>query len=181
LAIANAQWPMMWPTPYPMTTALRMGGTDGSYLHLPVVPRGEHKSPKFLPPVASPNLAGYESVDDGTTSGYGEISTVERNPQTGEVIAVASNSGETRYPWGSETYRERIEHRTSDTHPEKTSMTGTHHLQVSLPGRVLLWEAQLDFRSDLHNFYYFYVRKLSENGELVREKSWTKTVPRDFQ
>jgi predicted acyl esterase len=181
LAIANAQWPMMWPTPYLMTTSLRLGGTDGSYLDLPVVPRGESRAPGFRSPTESPRLAGFESVDDGTTSGYGEISSVERNPQTGEVVAVASNSGETRYPWGSETYRERIEHRTSDAHPENTSMTGTHQLEVSLPGRILRWEAELEFRSDRQNFHYFYVRKLFENGKLLREKSWTRSIPRDFQ
>jgi putative CocE/NonD family hydrolase len=181
LAIANAQWPMMWPTPYLMTTSLRLGGTDGSYLDLPVVPRGESRAPGFRSPTESPRLAGFESVDDGTTSGYGEISSVERNPQTGEVVAVASNSGETRYPWGSETDRERIEHRTSDAHPENTSMTGTHQLEVSLPGRILRWEAELEFRSDRQNFHYFYVRKLFENGKLLREKSWTRSIPRDFQ
>ena len=25
LAVNNAQWPMLWPTPYPMTTALQLG------------------------------------------------------------------------------------------------------------------------------------------------------------
>ena len=26
LAVNNAQWPMLWPTPYPMTTELHLGG-----------------------------------------------------------------------------------------------------------------------------------------------------------
>jgi predicted acyl esterase len=181
LAVANAQWPMLWPTPYLMTTSLFLDGKNGTFVDLPVVPQGSHRSPAFLHPVESPALSGYESIDTGTSSGYGELSSIERNPQTGEVTAVATNTGATRYPWGTETYHERIEHRTSDAHPENTSMTGTHRLEVTLPGRVLLWEAELSFRSDLENFYYDYVRKLSEDGKLVREKTWTKTVPRDFQ
>ena len=26
VAVNNAQWPMIWPTPYPMTTTLAIGG-----------------------------------------------------------------------------------------------------------------------------------------------------------
>ncbi len=134
-----------------------------------------------MPPTESPQLAGFESIDTGTSSGYGEISSVDRNPQTGEVIVTATNDGATRYPWGTETYRETIEHRTSDAHPENTSMTGSHRMEVTLEDRVLVWQADLIFTSDLENFHYRYTRRLEENGELVREKTWTDTIPRDFQ
>lgn len=180
-AVTNAQWPMLWPTPYPMTTTLRLGGADGSHVVLPVVPPGDRESPTFLQPQPDPRYPGYESIDTGTSSGYGEISSVDRNPQTGEVVATATNSGATRYPWGTETYHESIEHKTSDKHPENTSMTGTHRMEVKLEGRTLLWEGNLSFTSDLKNFYYKYTRKISENGELVREKSWQETIRRDHQ
>jgi predicted acyl esterase len=178
-AVANAQWPMLWPTPYAMTTSLQLG--HDSYLALPVVPPGKSSAPNFLPPAESPDLPGYESLDTGTSSGYGEVSSVDRNPQTGETTVTATNTGATRYPWGTETYRESIEHKTSDSHPENTSMTGTHRMEVTLPGRLLLWEAELVFRSDTDNFYYHYVRRVSENGTTVREKTWNDTIPRDFQ
>jgi putative CocE/NonD family hydrolase len=180
-AVANAQWPMMWPTPYAMTSSLELGSEEGSRLVLPIVPAGDRPTPKFLPPAESPSMPGFRSIDSGTSSGYGEISSVDRNPQTGEVTVTATNTGAYEYPWGTETYREAIEHKTSDSHPENTSMTGTHRLEVTLPERVILWEAELDFRSDLDNFYYHYVRRVSENGELVREKTWDETIPRDFQ
>ena len=97
------------------------------------------------------------------------------------MTATAINSGATKYPWGTETYRETIKHKTSDAHPENTSMTGTHRLEVQLEGRTLLWEGKLSFSSDRENFYYRYSRKISENGQTVREKSWRETMPRDFQ
>ncbi len=180
-AVANTQWPMMWPTPYPMTTDLHLGGRDGSYVELPIVPLGDQPVPAFLPIAESPTLAGFESLDTGTSSGYGEVSSVDRNPQTGEVTLKATNSGATRFPWGTQTYRETIEHKTSDANPEKTSMTGTHRLEVTLPNRVLLWEAELSFASDLENFHYHYFRRVSENNKVVREKAWADTIPRDFQ
>jgi uncharacterized protein len=181
-AVNNAQWPMLWPTPYKMTTSLKLGGREGSRVLLPVVPPEDRPAPEFLSPVEDPKLEGYESLDTGTSSGYGEISSVDRNPQTGEVRVLATNTGGQRYPWGTETYRETIEHRTSDDDPDETSVLGTHRMEVMLDnGRVLLWEAELSFRSDLHNFYYKYTRRLKENGKRIREKTWVDTIPRDHQ
>ena len=126
-------------------------------------------------------MPGYEALDLGTSSGYGEVSSVDRNPQTGEVKITATNTGAYRYPWGTETYRETIEHRTSDDHPENTSVKGTHVMQVRLEDRVLTWEAELDFSSNADNFHYRYFRRLSRDGEVVREKHWDETIPRDYQ
>ena len=181
LAVANAQWPMLWPTPYPMTTSLYLGGSDGAHLLLPVVPYEKRPVPSFLPTEKSPELPGFESLDEGTTSGYGEISSVDRNPQTGRVTVTATNGGGMRYPWGTERYQESIVHETTDDQPENTSVRGEHWMEVELGGRTLVWEAELLFRSDLENFYYTYTRRLLENDQLVREKTWQDTIPRDFQ
>ena len=48
-------------------------------------------------------------------------------------------------------------------------------------GRVLRWESELSFESDAGNFHYRYTRRLFRNGELLRERTWTETIPRDFQ
>jgi hypothetical protein len=179
LAVNNAMWPMLWPTPEPMTTALML---QASRLALPVVPYEARPVPDFLPPSADdPRFAGVESIEGGTVSGYGEISSVERNPQTGSVVARATNGSGTRYPWGEERSQETIRYEVSDGHPADAKMTGTHRIEVSLPGRRLVWEAELDFRSDRENFYYSYYRRLTENGKPVREKSWKETIPRDYQ
>jgi hypothetical protein len=181
VAINNAQWPMMWPTPHAMTTSLQLGRRNGTHILLPVVPAGDRPAPVFLPPAASPEMPGFETIETGTSSGYGEISSVDRNPQTGEVKVLATNGGGTRYPWGTETYRETIEHRTSDEHPENTSVKGSHRMEVTLEDRVLLWEAELSFTSDRENFHYEYTRRLTEDGRKLRERTWTDTIPRDHQ
>jgi hypothetical protein len=181
LSVSNAQWPMFWPTPHPLTTTLYLGGEDGTHVVLPVVPPGERPRPSFLPPETDPELPGFETLEDETTSGYGEVASIERNPQTGVVKVRATNAGGTRYPWGVSRYEESIVHETSDAHPERTSMRGEHRMTVELPGRTLVWEAALWFTSDLEHFSYKYTRRLLENGTLVREKTWTDTIPRDFQ
>jgi putative CocE/NonD family hydrolase len=179
LAVNNAMWPMLWPTPEPMTSTLVL---DASRLALPVVPYEARPVPDFLPPSKDdPNFAGVESIEGGTVSGYGEISSVERNPQTGMVVARATNGSGTRYPWGEERSQETIRYEVDDNRPAEAKMTGTHRIEVDLPGRRLVWEAELDFRSDRENFYYSYYRRLTENGKPVREKSWKETIPRDHQ
>jgi putative CocE/NonD family hydrolase len=179
LAINNAQWPMLWPTPQPMTTQLRLGG---SRLSLPVVPFEKRPVPDFLPPAKDdPQYAGVESLEGGTVSGYGEISSVERNPQTGTAVAKATNQYGTRYPWGTERIHETIRYEINDNAPADAGVTGTHRMEVELPGRTLIWDAELTFRSDRENFLYTYRRRLTENGKLVREKTWRETIPRDYQ
>ena len=179
LAINNAQWPMLWPTPEPMTTSLYLGGA--SRLSLPVVPFEKRPVPAFLPPASDPQFAGYETLEGGTTSGYGEISSVDRNPQTGSAVATATNGGGTRFPWGTERTLETIRHEVRDDAPADASVLGTHRMEVDLPGRKLVWDAELSFRSDRENFHYSYRRRLSENGKTLREKTWNRIIPRDYQ
>ena len=178
LAVNNAQWPMLWPTPYLMTTQLQLGT---SRLALPVVPFEKRPVPDYLPPATDPVFAGVESIESGTTSGYGEISSVDRNPQTGTVVAKATNGSGTRYPWGTEQVLETIRYEINDRAPADATVTGTHRMQVELPGRTLVWDAELTFHSDRDNFFYSYRRRLSENGKPVREKTWNQTIPRDYQ
>jgi len=183
-AVSNAQWPMLWPSPTVVTSQLWLGeGGEGSRVVLPVVPPAERPRPRFLPPEPDPpGLDLYESLDDGTTSGYGEVSLVARNPQTGAARVVATSSGGERLPWGTERQTETITHETSDVHPENTSLKGEHRIEVDLDtGRRLVWEAELLFRSDATRFYYDYSRRLFENGVLIREKSWSDAFPRDHQ
>jgi hypothetical protein len=180
-AVNNAQWPMLWPTPYPMTTTLGLGGKNTTRLVIPVVPPGEWPQPNFLPPERDSEVPGFETLDAGNVSGYGEISSIDRNPKTGTTIVKATNSSGSRYPWGTKRFKETIEHRTSDDHPEATSVVGTYQMSVELEDRTLTWESEMSFRSDLENFHYDYTRRLSKDGEIIRERSWEDTIPRDYQ
>lgn len=181
LAVSNAQWPMIWPTPYPMTTALYLG-PEGSRLVLPVVPHADRPRPSYPPiPGREDRLPGYEALDAGTPSGYGEISSVDRNPRTGQAKVVATNASASRFPWGEERNSETITHEAEDGRPEKTSVRGEYATEVKLSGRTLRWESVVVFSSDRENFYYWSKRRLLENGELVREKVWERRIARDFQ
>jgi putative CocE/NonD family hydrolase len=181
LAVSNAQWPMLWPTPYAMTTTLALGGEDGARLALPVIPPGTWRSPGFRVPDPDPEVPGFDTLDAGNVSGYGEIRSVERDPVTGDALGVATNTGGERYPWGEERFEERIEHRTSDRDPARTSVTGTYVIEQRLADRLLHFEQDVLFRSDARNFHLRITRRARVDGELVHDRTWRETIPRDYQ
>jgi uncharacterized protein len=181
LAINNAMWPMLWPSRYPMTTSLQLGGADSTRVLLPVVPHEDRPKPSFLPPAKDPVLSGFGTLAEETTSGYGEISRVERDVATRSTKVVALNSGKTQYPWGTSQTEERITHQAQDDHPEAASVTGEYRTTLALKDRTLVFESNVTFRSDRDNFYYDSVRRLLKDGVLVREKAWKDVIPRDFQ
>jgi hypothetical protein len=164
-----------------MTTTLALGGDEGARVLLPVIPRGPETAPHFAPIESEDELPGFDTLDAGNVTGYAEIREAQIDPETGESVAVAANSGGYRYPWGVERFEERIEHRTHDQDPARTSMRGTYAIQLELASRVIRMEGNIWFRSDAQNFYLDFTRRMKENGEVVRERTWTETVPRDFQ
>jgi len=183
LSVSNAQWPMLWPTPYPTTTWLYLG-PDGTRFLLPVAPRdsSDRPAPAYLPiPEKTPRMPGYEAIAMETPSAYGEISSIERNPRSGRAVILATNNSAQRYPWGEERNTEKITHEAEDGHPEKASVRGEYSKEIKLPNRTLRFESVVTFSSDRESFRYQGTRKLFENGKLLREKSWDKAFPRDFQ
>jgi putative CocE/NonD family hydrolase len=181
LAISNSQWPMLWPTPYPAETTLAIGGDNGAQVVLPVIPPGGERAPEFAQSKPDPVLGGYETLDSGNITGYASITEMERDPDTGEAFGTAKNTGATRYPWGIERFEEEIEHRTSDTNPATTSVTGRYLLTQELEDRTLEFEQTVEFTSDEKNFRLKFHRWVDVDGERLREKTWDEVIPRDFQ
>jgi hypothetical protein len=180
-AVNDAQWPMLWTTPYPMTTTLAIGGETGARIVLPVVPPGKRPTPEFKAPSTDPSLPGYGSVDSGNISGYGEIQSIERDEATGNAFGVATNQTSYRYPWGLEHFEERLEHRTSDLNPAETSVTGIYALTEELKERTIRVEQNVVFKSDPKNFRMIFKRRIKVDGKVMHEKTWDEVFPRDFQ
>ena len=180
-AINNAQWPMLWPTPYQMTTMLAIGGVEGARVELPVVPPADRPVPKFKLPEEGPSLPDYASVDSGNVSGYAEIKSIQRDEQNGAAFGIATNATSFRYPWGLEHFEERLEHRTSDLNPAETSVIGIYAVAIDLNDRTIRMEQNVVFKSDLKNFHMNFIRRFKVNDETLHEKQWNETFPRDFQ
>lgn len=177
VAISNALWPMIWPTPYSMITSLQLGGAEGSRLVLPVVPIHGLPAPEFQAPEPA------EQRGDIHSSGElwpGEWTTTrdEINHKT-----AVNWHGETaaEYPWGKETDYESLTYNASDEHPEISSVQGEAKSVFELKGRVLTWQGHLLVTSDAQNFYYKYTRELLKDGTTIKQKTWQETIPRDHQ
>lgn len=178
VSISNAQWPMIWPTPFPMTTSLAIGGEDGSRLVLPVVPAHGATGPVPLsPPEPSEERKDIRSV------GYpwpGEW-TLLRDEARQRATVVWKGKSETHYPWGKETDYEKMTYELEDAHPETNAVHGEAETVYELQGPTLTWRGHLSVTSDAKDFFYKYTREVLRDGHLVKQKTWEETIPRDHQ
>jgi len=78
-------------------------------------------------------------------------------------------------------HQDKLRFEVKDAHPEIASAHGEGEADVDLPDRKLCWTVTLDVRSDKTNFYYKFRRRLRKNGQVIREKTWQETIPRDHQ
>ena len=177
LSVSNALWPMIWPTPYAMTTTLQLGGEAGSRLTLPLVPLSMYAAPQFAPPEPS------EERSDIKDEGYpwpGDWKT-ERDEVNAKTKVTWSGQSEETYPWGKETDSERITYLADDNHPETSSVQAEAEIVMALKQQTLRWQGHLMLSSDAKNFYYKYTRQLLKDGQLFKQKTWEETIPRDHQ
>ncbi len=177
LSVSNALWPMIWPTPYAMTTTLQLGGEAGSRLTLPLVPLSMYAAPRFALPEPS------EERSDIKDEGYpwpGDWKT-ERDEVNAKTKVTWSGKSEETYPWGKETDYEGITYLADDNHPETSSVQAEAEILMALKQQTLRWQGHLTLSSDAKNFYYKYTRELLKDGQLFKQKTWEETIPRDHQ
>jgi putative CocE/NonD family hydrolase len=178
IAVSNAQWPMLWPTPHPMTTTLRLGGVEGSAITLPIVPEHGRAPPPFArpEPVERP-------VDITTTGDYAWPGTwtLERDEATGRSTVTWRGTSALRFPWGAYDHREELVYHVDDADPAHAAVEGDGESVETLADRILTYRGHLRFSSDATTFHYDYTRELKRDGHVVRTRSWHEDIPRDLQ
>ena len=177
VAISNALWPMVLPTPYPMTTSLELGGHSGSRLVLPVVPVHGAVPPVFQPPQPSEQRSDIHSTGELFPGEW----TTTRDEVNRKTTVDWHGKTETTYPWGKETDYESLVYDADDAHPEISAVQGEAKSVFELKGRVLTWQGHLSVTTDQKNFYYKYTRELLKDGQMLKQKNWQETIPRDHQ
>jgi uncharacterized protein len=185
VAVSNSMWPMIWPTPYAMTSTLELGGEQGSRIALPVVP--DHgalpapilKSPEL--PAKAPAETPPPDEMNLSSDVPGLAWTASRDPAKQQGTVEWRGGSTDDFPWGTEDVREHIVYRADDVHPDQSSMQGDATMTVQLKERKLEWRTVIDVHSDEKNFYLDVKRELSENGKQIRNRRWQSTVPRDGQ
>ena len=179
IAVSNAQWPMLWPTPYSMTTSLRLGGADGSRIVLPIVPaRGPEPAP-FAPPEAVEQAPGVATP--GGDYAWPGSWTLQRDELRGRTTVTWHGSAAMTFPWGSFEHHEQIVYHIDDTQPEGAAAEGEAESIERLADRVLTYRGHLSFTSDARLFHYAYTRELLRDGVRIRARTWREDIPRDLQ
>jgi hypothetical protein len=177
VAISNALWPMVLPSPYAMTTSLELGGESGSQLVLPVVPLQGTAAPEFSTPQAM------ERRSDIKSEGFpwpGEW-TVERDEARQKTTVHWKGIDRSEYPWGTQTDFESLTYEGDDAHPETCSIRGEAESIFALKGRTLTWRGHLLVTTDQTNFHYKYTRELLKDRVVLKTRTWEEAIPRDHQ
>ncbi len=192
LAVSNALFPMIWPTPYPMTTKLFIG-IENTCLELPVVTSSEYKTPTFKPLEPSkerkskttdfktaknhekhPNVAYYQAY-------FWPDSYKQHHDMYANVSVEWKGSGDLEIQGRHLRSFTRDYFQTNGDKPAESCYHGERGKRIELEGRTLDLHTIIDLHSDEKNFYVTFIRQLFENGKLVRRKEWKETITRQFQ
>jgi predicted acyl esterase len=175
LAISNAMWPMIWPTPHPATATVRLGPA-GTRLALPVVPAADRK-------LRAPVFGDVEPADDleGSRS-WGDVLpvrwTLVRDDRGVASISWRGTAGN-EFAWGRVIDEEYLRYEVDDDRPAEASARGEARTEVHLPDRLLIFSSVLDLDCDAESLRYRFTRELRRDGVLIRERSWERRFRRD--
>jgi len=176
LAVGNAQFPMAWPTPYKGSTTLHPGAD--TWVDLPVVTKNTLTGSCDLPKPEKeewPPDASYDEQDEGKKT------HIDYNSETGEAI----------YSCGIDqkmTIRERGYHmkeqntwKVNDRDPAHATYEAVTDYTISPPDREIELLVHFRISSDEKFFHLKEKRTLLENDKVVREKEWSRSIPRGNQ
>ncbi len=173
LAISNAMWPMIWPTPHPATSTVRLGPT-GTRLALPVVPAESRPVPVFGDFEAAEELDGVSSWGDVLPVRWNLV----RDDHGTASISWRGTAGNV-FGWGKVIDEEYLRYEVDDDRPAEASARGEARTEVHLPDRLLVFSSCLDLDGDAGSLRYRFRRELRRDGVLIRERSWERRFRRD--
>ena len=180
VAVSNALWPMNWPTPYPMTTSVMLGGDSASRIVLPRVPLHGPTTPAFAAPEPIEAPHGITGIGGGGAAWPGEW-TVLRDEARQRSTVTWKGTTAVSYPWGRFDHSEKLTYDIDDAHPDLAHVQGDSEYIQAVKNHVLTWRGRLDVSSDAQTFFYKYTRTLLRDGVVVRTKTWEEPIPRDHQ
>jgi predicted acyl esterase len=175
LAVSNAQFPMAWPTPFPMVTRLRVDDA-GTMLELPVTPPDSARRLAPLLPIG----AHAEAPDARTLSAGGEPGAVVRHDAERNVTMVDFL---THYQYAIGSRRidnlEQEHYEVADADPARARFEGKESHDIALPnGRRVRLETLLVVQSDTTDLHVKLTRTIRQNGRVLRTKTWEEAIPR---
>ncbi len=177
LAVSNALFPMIWPTPYPMTTKLMVGNMN-TCLELPVIPSQERKGPNFRAP--EPREQRPDARYLGGAGWPHGIFELKKDLWSSQVSVVWQGTNDFEIQGRRYLTYEKNYFETNDENPAQSCFCGEAGHRIELKDRHLYLRTTIELHSDKENFKVTIVREIFENDVLVRKKEWKETIPRTF-
>jgi hypothetical protein len=175
LVVSNAQFPMLWPTPFRKPTKLTVG-MGGSTLQLPLVQTAGAPVDFLLKPVNLPVPPDFQLLA-GSLGDAPPPSVVRECDWTN----VHQNEEQT-WKIGDASFldRESVAYRVNASDPAKAGFRGEGSAVVEKMRRKIDVRTTIDVASDAESFDVTVSRTVSENGTVKGENQWRRTIPRDF-
>ena len=170
VALTNAQFPMLWPTPYATAGVVDL---SRSRLELPVVPRASAYPAPVLP-VPHPRR-GREDVTAIADTSVGPLVTHDSAAGATVVRWLTVNArrqGEARF-----SAREEYRYEVRDADPAGATFEGFAMHQIDVD-RTIVVETRFRVRGTEEHFDVTVSRRLTMNGRMLREKEWVERIPR---
>ncbi|OXR48394.1 peptidase S15 [Pusillimonas sp. T2] len=176
LAISNAQFPMLWPSPTPGTTRLILG--KNTWFELPVVPTRDATDATCPLPAPEPSD---EAPFGKTLEDTGTVFTRQRDDEKGEsTFTTTSSVAWTQY---DNEFRsaESYEWHVKDASPANAHFKGKRRNTFTIDGVKIDLLGEIKVESDATHFDVTFTKTLHKDGTLIREKTWIERIPRRFQ
>jgi predicted acyl esterase len=176
LAVSNAQFPMIWPSPTPGATQLLLG--DSTWLELPVVPvKNESDVACKLPLPETNDVAPFGKEQKSDSPVFNSV----RNEQTGDSTFTTTN--DVAWTLRDNTYESSESYRwdVNDATPANARYKGERKNIFTIAGNEIALSTHALIESDASYFHVTFTKTLWQNGGLVREKTWTDRIPRRYQ
>jgi putative CocE/NonD family hydrolase len=165
VVVTNAEFPVVWPSPFAMTTTLFTGGDQPSFIALPVLPPLAYRA-RQLPLLSDAAIPGKTWRSGDEMTGY----QLTRDLISGDATA--------HYQMGPDELWCRV----NDRDPAQASMqlsTSVVHTPTGAARRVEA-RAEGSLKSTVDSFVMDIECTLLENDRVVRRRRWQDTVKREL-
>lgn len=180
IAISESFWPMMWPSPSPVTLEITPGA---SVVFLPV--RKSHDDSEDampLPQVPPPRLGS--NASSAVEGARGQEIQIQGPPERRQVRLVQDD------PYGKthindinldvEVFHLSIDHRITEGDPNSSVWSGAALCSWARPGWKIEMNATYTMTSTPEEFVLQEGLKATQNDQVVADKKWSKRIKREL-
>jgi putative CocE/NonD family hydrolase len=174
LAVAAADFPTAWPSPYPATNRLHRGGATPSAITIPVVPPPATPlpAPQLRPATPLPSTA--------QVSGPPPFWETRRDEWARATTVRLGGSGRTA-PLGASFALEHaweVTMSVADDAPASCAMTGREHYALEEPSATTTATAHATIQGAAEALHVQLDLRVERNGTPIVQRHWVETIPR---